>query len=115
MNYVAQEDIILAIDSEINLVSGSTQHYTIKLFRYYVNNQLNESKISLISIALLQLNGQRSLIYSNVYSIGVADGIEIGKSIDDERVVVRFEVTAAQSLALEVGDLRLQVTLVYSN
>lgn len=115
MNYVAQEDIILAIDSEINLVRGSAQTYTIKLFRDYVNNQLNASKISLISIALLKLNGQRSLIYSNVYSIGVADGIEIGKSIDDEIGVVRFEVTEAQSLALEAGDLRLQVTLVYSN
>ena len=44
MNYVAQEDIILAIDSEINLVRGSAQTYTIKLFRDYVNNQLNASK-----------------------------------------------------------------------
>lgn len=115
MNYVAQEDIIVAVDANINLIRGSAQQYTVKIFRDYVGNQLNASKIDLISIAALKSNGDKALLYSNVYSAGVSDGVSIGKAIDLEQGEVTFEITENQSLALEAGDLNIQVTLTYSN
>ena len=115
MNYVAQEDIIAAVESNIQLVRGSAQSYKINLFRDAIDNQLNASKISLISIAFLKSNGQTALLYSSVYEAGATGSIEIGKAVNGEQGTVTVEISEDQSLSLEAGTLNIQITLVYSN
>ena len=43
MNYVAQDDIILAVDANINLIRGESQKYSITLFKDSFDKQLNAS------------------------------------------------------------------------
>lgn len=114
MNYTANDDIIISVDSFLNIKKGESQIYELTIFRDYLNNQLNANNIDLISVAVLSQSGGKALLFSNKNTPGISDVITIGTSTA-QKGVISFEITGPMSTNLETGDLNIQVTLLYSN
>jgi hypothetical protein len=115
MAYVVQEDIIASIDATVNIKQGESNIYEIILHRDYLGNQLNARKVSIISVGILNRNGRKVLMYNNPPTPGVSDKLILPDSKLNIPGCILFEITEAQSRALEPGDLMIQVTLVYAD
>jgi len=114
MNYTANDDIIISVDSFLNIKKGEAQIYELTIFKDYLNNQLNANNIDLISVAVLTPSGTKALLFSNKYTPGISDTITIGDSTT-QKGVISFEISESMSADLKIGDLNIQVTLLYSN
>lgn len=108
MAYVIREDIIASIDELVNIKQGESNNFTIKLQRDFLGNELNAKKVSVISVSILNRNGQKILMFNNPVAPGVSDYLTIGAMGD-----ISFEITEIQSARLEAGDLNVQISLTY--
>lgn len=115
MPYVVKEDIIAFVESTKNISQGTSGIYDIILYRDLIGTQLNAKKVSVISVAILNRNGEKVLMYNNPVVPGVSDSLEIGNQPDGDEGRISFEITGIQSRALDPGDLNVQITLIYSD
>lgn len=115
MPYVVREDIIAYIEETKNISQGTSGVYDIILYRDLIGNQLNASKASVISVAVLNRQGEKILMYNNPVVPGVSDNLDIGSSKTGDAGRISFEIGAAQSKALSPGDLNVSITVIYSD
>ena len=115
MPYVVKEDIIAFVEETKNISQGTSGIFEINLFRDLIGNQLNASKASVISVAVLNNNGEKVLMYNNPVAPGVSDILEIGSASNNDEGRISFEISIIQSRALSPGDLNVQITLIYSD
>jgi hypothetical protein len=115
MAYVVQEDIIASIDLTFNLKQGESQIYEITLDRDFIGNQLNARAVTSISVGILNSSGKKVLMYNNPMVPGVSDTLIFADVSENKPGVIRFEITASQSLSITGGQLNAQVTLVFSD
>jgi hypothetical protein len=115
MPYVVKEDIIAFVEETKNISQGSSGIYDIILYRDLIGSELNAQKISVISVAILNRNGEKVLMYNNPIVPGVSDSLIVGSAANNEAGKISFEITGIQSRALDPGDLNVQITLIYSD
>ena len=115
MAYVVQEDIIANIDNTINITQGQSHIYDITLYKDFIGNQLNARKISVISVAILNKEFRKVLMYNSPIVPGVSDILNFKDVSLNQPGVISFEINESQSLALEPGDLLIQITLIFSD
>ena len=115
MPYVVKEDIIAFVEETKNISQGTSGSFEINLFRDLIGNQLNASKASVISVAILNNSGEKVLMYNNPVAPGVSDILNIGSASNNEEGKISFEISIIQSRALSPGDLNVQITLIYSD
>jgi len=114
MAYVVKEDIIASIDTQVNIMQGSANTYTILLQRDLLGNELAAKLVSVISISVLNREGGKVLMYANPLAPGVSDELKIVDPVTNPGLI-SFEINEMQSRYLEPGDLFIQLTLIYSN
>jgi hypothetical protein len=115
MPYVVKEDIIAYVEETINILQGGSGTYNILLYRDLIGNDLNASKASNISVAVLNSNGEKVLMYNNPVIPGVSDVLSIGSASNGDPGRISFEINAAQSRILSPGDLNISITIIYAD
>ena len=115
MPYVVKEDIIAYVEETINILQGASGTYNILLYRDLIGNDLNASKASNISVAILNSNGEKVLMYNNPVIPGVSDALSIGSVSNGDPGRISFEINAAQSRILSPGDLNIAITIIYAD
>lgn len=115
MAYVIQEDIIASIDNIANITQGESHTYDIVLYRDYIGNQLNARNVSVISVAILNKEFRKVLMYNSPVVPGVSDILNFKDVSLNQPGVISFEINEMQSKALDSGDLLIQITLVFSD
>ena len=115
MPYVVKEDIIAFVEETQNISQGTSGTFEISLFRDLIGNQLNASKATVISVAILNSNNEKILMYNSPVAPGVSDILNIGSASNNEEGKISFEISIIQSRALSPGILNAQITLIYSD
>lgn len=115
MPYVVKEDIIAFVQETKNIEQGVGGVYDITLYRDMIGTQLNAIKASVISVAVLNREGKKILMYNNPVVPGVSDSLDIGSTRTGDAGRITFEINTAQSKALDSGDLNIAITLIYSD
>jgi hypothetical protein len=115
MPYVSREDIIAYIEETVNIVQGSSGTYNILLYRDLIGNDLNASGASNISVAVLNNNGEKVLMYNNPVVPGVSDILNIGSVANGDPGRISFEINGSQSRSLQPGELNIAITIIYTN
>ncbi len=115
MAYVVQEDIIASIDNTINITQGESHVYDISLYRDFFGNQLNARNVSVISVAILDKQLKKVLMYNSPVVPGVSDILNFKDVSLNQPGVISFEINEMQSSALASGDLNIQITLIFSD
>jgi len=115
MAYVIQGDIIANIDETFNMVQGTSHIYSIELYRDYIGNVLHAENASSINVAVVDRLGRRVLMYSNPFTPGVSDILNVGSISTNNIGIISFEILGFQSRYLEPGDLHVVISIVYNN
>lgn len=115
MAYVVQEDIIASIVNPINITQGESHIYEVTLYRDFIGNQLNARNVSVISVAILNKEFKKVLMYNSPVVPGVSDILNFKDTSLNQPGVITFEINELQSQILEPGNLAIQITLVFSD
>ena len=112
MAYVAKDDIIVYIESELNFIQGISQAYEITLYKDFIGNSLNMNQPTSFHVAIFD-NSNKLLQYSNPMASGVSDILNVQKTNNSGKI--DFTITQQQSNYLPVGALYAEVTVIYEN
>lgn len=115
MPYVVREDIIAYIEETKNVLQGSSVVYDILLYRDLIGNDLNVSRASNVSVAVLNRNGEKVLMYNSPVIPGISDVLNIGSVSNGDPGRISFEINAAQSRFLSPGDLNIAISIIYAD
>jgi len=115
MPYVAKDDIMAFIGSNVTVTAGTPKNVELILYKDYINNQLNAADANSITVSLYNSFGQKMYQYSNPVISGVTDYLTLGQPASNTQGHISFDITAAQSNNLANGKLYAQVTITYSN
>ena len=115
MPYVAKDDIMAFIGSNVTVTAGTPKTVELILYKDYINNQLNSADANSITVSLYNSFGQKMYQYSNPVISGVTDYLTLGQPASNTQGHISFDITAAQSNNLANGTLYAQVTITYSN
>jgi hypothetical protein len=115
MAYVVLEDIIASIDNTTNITQGESYTYDITLHRDFIGNQLNARNVSVISVAILNKQFRKVLMYNSPVVPGVSDILNFKDPSLNQPGVISFEINEMQSMSLDSGDLLIQITLIFSD
>jgi len=115
MPYVAKDDIMAFISSNISVTAGNATNVELILYKDYINNQLNAADADSITVSLYNSLGQKMYQYSNPVISGITDYLTLGQPASNTQGYISFDITPAQSNNLSNGTLYAQVTITYSN
>ena len=115
MQFVVREDIIAYIEETKNVLQGDSVVYDILLYKDFIGNDLNASRASNISVAVLDRNGKKVLMYNSPVIPGVSDILSVGSVSNGDPGRISFEINAAQSRLLSPGDLNVAITIIYAD
>lgn len=115
MAYVVLEDIIASIDNTVNITQGESHTYDITLHRDFIGNQLNARNVSVISVAILNSQFRKVLMYNSPVVPGVSDILNFKDASLNQPGVISFEINEMQSMSLDSGELLIQITLIFSD
>lgn len=115
MAYVVQEDIIASIVNPINITQGESHIYEVTLYRDFIGNQLNARNVSVISVAVLNKEFKKVLMYNSPVVPGVSEILNFKDTSLNQPGVITFEINELQSQILEPGNLLIQITLIFSD
>jgi hypothetical protein len=110
MAYVAKDDIIVYLESELNFVQGISQSYEIDLYKDFIGQSLNMSQPTSFHVAIYD-NQNKLLQYSNPMASGVSDILNTVSNPSK----LNFTITQQQSNGLPVGALYAEITIIYEN
>jgi len=116
MPYVVREDVIAFVRGYRNIVKGTGQTYELTLYKDNLRTQLDASRASVISVAVLGKDDSRVLMYNNPPIPGISDVLNIGSPGGGDIGKISFEITPAQSNVLYGGeDLKIIITVIYND
>jgi len=115
MPYVAKDDIMAFIGTNISVTAGNATNVELILYKDYINNQLNAADADSITVSIYNSLGQKMYQYSNPVISGVTDYLTLGQPASNTQGHISFDITAAQSNNLANGTIYAQVTITYSN
>lgn len=110
MAYVAKDDIIVYLESELNFVQGISQSYEIYLYKDFIGQSLNMSQPTSFHVAIYD-NQNKLLQYSDPMTPGVSDVLTVVNSPSQ----LDFTITPQQSNGLPAGALFAEITIIYEN
>lgn len=112
MPYVAKDDIIAHVETELNVIQGSAQTYDILLYKDFIGNALNLNEPTSFHVAVYSDNN-KVLQYSNPNSYGVSDVLNIDNANNTGKI--DFEITSQQSTNIQSGRLFAEISVIYEN
>ena len=115
MPYIVREHIIAFIQENKNILQGTSETYSIFLYRDFIGNDLDVSKSSNVSLAVTNSVGETVLMFSSPVIPGVSDILDVGSTANGDPGRISFEINAAQSRILDPGELNVAITLIYSD
>jgi hypothetical protein len=115
MAYVIQEDILASIDATINVKQGESQEYSIALYRDRLENPLTAERASSITVAVVNREGKKVLMFANPQIPGVTQPLIVGSAKTQDLGIITFEITESISRFLEPGDLNVIVSISYAD
>lgn len=111
MAFVANDDIILFIESELNFIRGISQTYELILYKDFIGNALNMSQPTSFHVAIFD-NQNKLLQYSNPRAIGISDILNVYLNNTGK---LDFTISVQQSNGLPPGPIFAEVTVIYEN
>ena len=111
MGQVTQNDIIANLDTLLNFEQGSSQAYTINLYRNAIGTLLRSKNATSISISIIDENGAVLTIFSDIPGASTLTLSISTTNFSD----ISFTIPATASAYYPSGKIYAKVSIIYKN